>query len=125
MNASLLLIEDDQWLAESYRDVLGTHDVTIVSSAQQAIESVDQKQFDLIIADVMLESGVVIDLLHELQSYQDTMETPVILCTSLAPSLSLPDLQAYGVVSILDKSVMLPEDLRVAVQQALHNKMES
>lgn len=125
MNASILLIEDDQWLAESYQQSLNSYDVWIVSNAQKAIEMIDKKAFDLIIADVMLESGLVIDLLHELQSYKDTMDTPVILCTSLAGSLKLSDLQSYGVVSILDKATVSPEIMRVAIQQALHVKTDS
>lgn len=120
MSTSILLIEDDQWLAESYQHTLAGYEVTVASSGQAAMNLLDDKQFDLIIADVMLEGGSVIDLLHELQSYDDTMTLPIILCTSLASSLRLADMQAYGVVALLDKAAVTPDSLRVAVQQALH-----
>lgn len=120
MNPSLLFIEDDQWLGESYQKSLTGYDVTLVSTAQAAMDVLDGQLFDVIIADVMLEGGSAIDLLHELQSHDDTMGTPVILCTSLASSLRLTDLRAYGVVSLLDKATVTPETMRIAVQQALH-----
>lgn len=121
MKAAILLIEDDQWLAESYRSLLeNKYDLTLVSDAASAIEAIDDKQFDLIVADVMLEKGLVIDLLHELQSYNDTQVLPVILCTTLAGSINGEDVRRYGVVAVLDKATMVPSDLRVAIQQVLH-----
>lgn len=116
----VLLIEDDTWLAESYARILeGTYSLTIVTNAVAAIGSIDDKTFNLIIADVMLENGLVIDLLHELQTHTDTMDVPVIICSSLASSINAQDLKTYGVVDVLDKSTLTPEGLRVAMQRAL------
>ena len=92
----ILLIEDDRWLADSYMDVLN--------------------DYELIIADVMLERGLVFDLLHELQSYDDTSQIPVILCTSLAQRITLKDVKQYGVIAVLDKATLTPKILREAVE---------
>lgn len=124
MRYSILLIEDDQWLAESYVNALVGHDTVIVHSGQAAMDALDDRTFDVVIADVMIEDGSVIDLLHELQSHDDTMSTPVIVCSGLASSLRLSDLRAYGVVALLDKSTVTPETLRIAVQQAIHTTGE-
>lgn len=116
----ILLIEDDVWLAHSYTQSLGkAYSITVVNSSHDAINSIDTAHVDVIVADVMLENGLVFDLLHELQSHSDTMSTPVIMCSSLASSLQLKDLVAYGVVALLDKSLLTPDSLRVAVQRAL------
>lgn len=117
---SILLIEDDVWLAQSYATILNDHyDVKIVENGAAAMECIDDEGFDLLVADVMLESGLVIDLLHELQSYPDTMNIPVIICSSLASTMTLEELAPYGVVKILDKATVTPQELKTAVQQAL------
>ena len=120
----ILLIEDDAWLAESYTHVLkSTYLITTVASSVAAMESIDSEPFDLIIADVMLENGLVIDLLHELQTHGDTMNTPVIICSSLASSIDIRNLRSYGVVEVLDKSTLTIKGLRIAIQRAFVSKV--
>ena len=118
-NANILLIEDDLWLADSYQHVLDEYDIVTAQSSQQAMDMIDSYDFDLIIADVMLERGLVIDLLHELQSHDDTAELPIVLCTSLATRINLEDVRAYGVVEVLNKSTITPKLLREAVEHNL------
>ncbi|MBC7746571.1 response regulator [Pedobacter sp.] len=119
----VLLIEDDVWLADSYVSVLkGSYDLVVAASGADAMKLIDDKGFDLMIADVMLENGLVIDLLHELQTHLDTMDVPIIICSSLAASIDLNDLKTYGVVAVLDKSTLTLEGLRVAAQRALGEK---
>lgn len=120
---AILLIEDDRWLADSYALTLGTlYAVQVVGDADEAMEAIDEQVFDLIVADVMLERGLVIDLLHELQSHTDTSSIPVILCSSLAAVMRPDDLRAYGVVDVIDKAVVTPAGLRIAAQRALSLK---
>lgn len=117
--ARILLIEDDRWLSDSYREVLDQYSVETAIDAHDAMELIDSNDYNLVIADVMLEHGLVIDLLHELQSYEDTTNLPVILCTTLARKISLSDLTAYGVVEILDKTTLTPKLLREVVESYL------
>ena len=94
MKPKLLLIEDDRWLADSYMHVLEEYDIDSAVSGQDAMDLIDVNDYDLIIADVMLERGLVIDLLHELQSYDDTAQLPIVLCTTLAQRIKLEDVRA-------------------------------
>jgi CheY-like chemotaxis protein len=114
----ILLIEDDRWLADSYMDVLEDYDIDTAVDGHIAMDLIDVNDYDLIIADVMLERGLVFDLLHELQSYDDTSQIPVILCTSLAQRITLDDVKEYGVVAVLNKSTLTPKLLREAVEHA-------
>lgn len=115
-----LLIEDDPWLAKSYQTVIEEISPTrTVNSASEAIRLIDESLPRAIIADVMLDEGLVIDLLHELQSHSDTAPIPVVLCTALAPSLSLDELKPYGVVKILDKSTLTLDKLRNALRELI------
>lgn len=120
MTPRILLIEDDRWLADSYVHILEEYDVDTAQNGQDAMDLIDSYDYDLIIADVMLERGLVIDLLHELQSYDDTAKLPIVLCTSLARRLSIDDVKPYGVVQILDKASLTPKLLRETVEELVN-----
>lgn len=115
----ILLIEDDAWLADSYRQVLTDHEVEIVSDGQSALDAVDSHKADLIVADIMIRGGTSIDVLHDLVSFSDSLHTPVILCSALGGSVRLEDVRSYGVVEVLDKTTLRPGQLRQAIQRAL------
>jgi len=120
-NASILVVEDDNWLSEQYARVLcgAGYGVTTVSNALSAIEKIDDIRPDAVVLDVLLTGSTGFALLHELQSYEDTGEIPIILCTNLANELKLDDLKSYGVKRILDKTTMIPNDLTVSVRSVL------
>lgn len=118
---TVLVIEDDTWLAEQQVRVLTKAGFSAQTSphAIDAIKVIDTMRPDAIVLDVLLTGSTAFALLHELQSYGDTGTIPVILCTNLAADLSLENLKPYGVVRILDKTTMLPDDIVVAVRSVL------
>jgi len=120
-SASVLIVEDDKWLAEQYARVLSMagYKIKAASHALEAIRVIDDIHPDAIILDVLLTGSTAFTLLHELQSYGDTGVIPIILCTNLATELSLEDLAPYGVKRILDKAKMNPGDLEVALRSVL------
>lgn len=116
----VLIVEDDAWLGESYRTVLGRAgcEVVAVNDAESAVQSIDFVRPDVIVADVMLRGQTVFGLLHELQTYDDTKTIPVILCTGLETRVIRPDkLHSYGVVKVLSKSTLSPAELSLAVKE--------
>lgn len=117
----VLLVEDDAWLAALEVEVLTTagFKVTHAPHAHSAIERIDEAAPDVLIVDMLLTGSTGLALLHELQSYVDTKNIPVILCTNLADSLKLADVAVYGVRRIIDKTTMHPDDLAVAVKAVL------
>lgn len=114
----VLLIEDDAWLGDMEQAVLSEagYEVAVAPNAQAAIEFIDTSIPDVIILDVLLSGSTAFALLNELQSHTDTSRVPVVLCTNLAEQFDLPDLEAYGVRRIVDKTTMHPQDLVVAVK---------
>jgi len=118
---NVLLVEDDTWQAEHFERQLQQHGyrVTLAGSAQEAIHQVDMARPDVIVLDLMLPGTNGIAVLHELRSYADTGLIPVIMCSSIANNLSREQLSAYGVVSIIDKTTIQPDELVVAVRGAL------
>ena len=118
---SVLIVEDDRWLAEQYSRVLSKvgYKVKVTSHALAAVQAIDDVHPDAIILDVLLTGSTAFTLLHELQSYGDTGAIPIILCTNLAGELSLEDLKPYGVRRIIDKTKMIPDDLTIALRSVL------
>lgn len=110
----VLLLEDDRWLADSYKKILNTASFTVrhVVDAAAAMATVEERAPAVIVADIMLEGHMVFPLLHELRSYEDTREIPVVLCTTLQDqSLTESTLRVYGVKALLDKATLRPEAL--------------
>jgi len=120
-SASVLIVEDDKWLAEQYQRVLSGagYKATVSLHALAAITVIDDVRPDSIILDVLLTGTTAFTLMHELQSYGDTGAIPIILCTNLASELSLDEVKLYGVKRILDKATMAPDDLVAAVKSVL------
>ena len=118
---SVLIVEDDEWLAEQHQRVLtkAGYEATIALHAIAAMQAVDDIHPDAIILDVLLTGNTAFALLHELQSYGDTGNIPIILCTNLAAELTLENLAPYGVRRILDKTTMEPDDLVASVRNVL------
>lgn len=118
---TIFIIEDDPWQADQYRLVLQAADynVRIFDNGLAAIEAIDKVQPDVIVLDMLLPGTTGLTLMHELQSYRDTGEVPVILCTNLADEVTLDDMVPYGVQRILDKATMQPYDLVTAVRSVL------
>ena len=117
----VLLVEDDPWLAELEVNVLAQAGYRVRHSAHapSAIAKIDEQRPDVIILDVLLTGSTAFALLHELQSYGDTKNVPIILCTNMAESLVLNDLKMYGVRRIVDKTTMQLDDLPAAVRSVL------
>ena len=109
---TVLIIEDNQILAENFARII-RKDFTILqsSNAGDAISQIDANPPDLIFLDILLDGHSAFALLHELQSYYDTADIPVIICSDLADNLEYKSLQKYGVKVILDKAATSPREI--------------
>ena len=70
---------------------------------------------DLMFLDILLDGPDGFTLLNEMVSYVDTAQVPVVVVTSL--DLAGRDLAAYGVVGVLTKDTMRPEDVQRYVRE--------
>jgi len=114
----VLIVEDDVWQAEQYKRILekNNYDTEISPHALDAIDRIDNYNPDVILMDILLTGSTAFALMNELQSYSDTSEKPVIICSSVGENLDIENLKKYGVKKILDKAVMHPEDLVAAIR---------
>lgn len=118
---TVLIVEDDDWLAEQHGRTLGTagYAVEFAPHALAAMDAVDNKRPDVIVLDLLLAGPNAFTLLHELQSHTDLAGIPVILCTNSADQIANEDIEAYGVRQVLDKATMHPDDVVAAVKRVL------
>jgi len=122
--SKIFIIEDDAWMAECVARAIRTlpSAFTIETfpnaiAAMSALSDCPDALPDLILLDVLLDGPDGFTLLHELSSYDDTAQIPIILVTSLR--LNLSDLAVYNVRNILYKDQMTPAEIAETVQHAL------
>lgn len=116
--SNIVLLEDDVWLADLEVRVLtkAGYEVRVAHHGASAMELIETQAPDALIVDMLLAGSTVFTLLHELQSYQDTAQIPVILCTNLAEQVRPEQLKAYGIRRVLDKTTMQPGDIVTALK---------
>ena len=113
--ARALIIEDDQWFADSLAKYLSAQlprlAVRQTGDPRRAIDLIDQWQPFVVIADVHLGATNVVTLLNELASYPDTLAIPKVILSSSGDQLSAEDLRAFGVQAVYDKRHYDPVEL--------------
>lgn len=118
---TVLLVEDDKWLRDTFVDSLEKSGLQVETAdhALAAIEMLDRLIPDVLVLDIFLPGPNGLLLLHEMRSHQDLGSIPAVVVTTSAEHFSEEDLEAYGVVRVLDKTVMKPGDIATAVRKAL------
>jgi two-component system, OmpR family, alkaline phosphatase synthesis response regulator PhoP len=118
---TILFIEDDVWFSGSIKAGLSDFSVVTINDPEEAFSQIEKSKPDVILADVLLGSKSLIALLHELQSYVDTRDIPVVILSAHAKQISLDDAKAYGVKSIIDKSEVTSAMMNKALTAAAPN----
>lgn len=83
--ATILLIEPDRLLAETYFKALvaAGHTVTACAGAQAAIMAADEQRPDLVILELQLVEHSGIEFLYEFRSYPEWQNIPVVIQTQV------------------------------------------
>lgn len=119
---TILLIEDNLWLAELYADVLerAGYDVVIADSAAKGLFLLDEQSVSAIILDLFLPGANGIALLQELRSYADLAAIPVVVHSAVMPDqcgLNPDQWRQYGVVQYVPKMTSRPQALVHALSE--------
>lgn len=116
---NVLIVEDNKWQREEMARLLQTADTTIIQAAHvlDAIEVIDEQIPDVIVLDMMLPGPNGMTLLHELRTHTDLAQIPVVVCSS--HELQLSELRPYGVVAVLAKASMTPQQIVASIQGAV------
>ena len=108
----IYVIDDDEIMAECIARVCDDVDaVRVFGNAIEAMQEIDKGDLPkLIFLDILLDGPDGFTFLNELISYKDTGEIPIVVVSSL--DFAEKDLSVYGVVGVLKKDEMVPEDIR-------------
>lgn len=118
----VLLVESDRLLADMYASALGKHcQVSLASNAQEAIDTLDNNDVNVLVTDVLLGAHDGVEIIHEVRSYDDWFNLPIVVLSSL-PEFDFPldgkRLSRYGVSELLYKPATKPDQLLEAVLSA-------
>lgn len=86
--SKILLMEPDKILAHSYVTVLeqAGHEVFWQGDAQVALTTLEEQSIELIILELQLASHNGVEFLHEVRSYPEWDNIPVLLHTMVPPA---------------------------------------
>lgn len=123
MKNTILLVEDDQMLAEMYQEKLNLEDykVMIAENGVEAIKLAD-KQPDLILLDIMMPEMNGFEVLKKVKENMKTKNIPVIVLTNLGSESADKDkdlAMSLGAESYLVKSYHTPDEVITKVKSIL------
>ena len=106
----IFVIDSNAEMADCIVRVCENNEVRIFHNAIEAMQGLSDELPELIFMDVMLTGPDGFSFLNELISYEDTSKVPVVVVSAL--DLEKYNLDIYGVVGVLNKDTMKPEDIR-------------
>lgn len=111
----IFVIDDDEIMAECVVRSIDD-DVRIFTNAIDAMNELSCGEMPrMIFLDIMLDGPDGFTFLNELVSYSDTSKIPVVVMSSFGFEKS--QLTMYGVVEVLNKDTMKPEDIKRYVRE--------
>ena len=113
---NVLLIEPDKILVNSYISALEQKniDTQVCTDAQTAIEMLDNNKPDAIIMEILLSPLSGVAFLNELRSYEDFIDIPVIINSSVPVEnfdIDIKQWQRLGVIKYFYKARNGPKQL--------------
>jgi DNA-binding response OmpR family regulator len=122
MAKKILIVEDDELIADAYRMRL-THDdefsVQIATSAEDCDKKLQSSTPDLIILDILMPGVDGFELLEKWHKSGLVKKIPVVVATNLNNVESINKALALGARTYFVKSNVLPDDLVKHCQQVL------
>lgn len=119
--ASILIVDDDKNILHLLNHALAKmeHQLTLANSGSQALEVLEQKDFDLVISDLQMPEVDGIDVLK--QTKKKSPDTEVLILTGYGSIKSAVQAMKEGAYEYLSKPVDMDE-LRLKVDQALRHR---
>jgi len=119
----VLVVDDDRVVLRSCKIVLEAEgcDVTLVSSAKEAIEQLGTRYYDLLVMDVKMpekDGMYLLDAIREKWPLDEWPELPVLVMSGYPTPDTIQDLVKRGANEFISKP-FTPDELLASVQKAL------
>lgn len=119
--AKILIIEDDQVLAQIYATRLATegHTVLTENNGQLGVQKAKEEKPDIILLDLMLPQLTGQQVLLELKKPDAIPQIPVIVLSNLASPLEEQEALNRGASKYLVKTKVTPSEVLATISQVL------
>lgn len=109
----ILIIEDDQYTRELYRDILTDAGYEVITSTdgEEGLKKALEGGYSLIVLDVMLPKRDGLSILSAVKAAQSVRNTPVMFVTNLSGNEIVSEALKFGAKACYVKTDLNPEDL--------------
>lgn len=119
--ASILLVEDDEFLAEIYQKKFEMEGfkISVSDNGEKALVDVKKKKPDLILLDILLPKLDGFAVLEKLKADKETKDIPIIMLTNLGQKDDVEKAQKLGAVDYMIKAHFKPSEIVDRVRREL------
>ena len=119
--ASILLVEDDEFLAELYATKLTLEGflVHVAGDGRKGLKLAHEQHPDLVLLDIILPKLDGFEVLRELKANPQTKPVPVILLTNLSQRSEVQKGLDLGAVDYLIKAHFMPSEVVAKIKAVL------
>lgn len=105
----IYIIDDDEIMAECIKKACKKPSKVFSNAIEAMLDIAGGEIPEMIFLDILLDGPDGFTFLDELMSYPDTKKIPIVIVSSL--DFKDKNLTEYGVVGVLDKDKMTPEEI--------------
>ena len=120
---NILIIDDEKWIRDIYRDFCDLTDainVELAVSGEEAIDKINNTNYDLITLDLIMPEMSGMEVLNSIK--QVSPKVPIMIITGNATERLINEAGIMGACRVLHKPVLL-EDLLEDITSALDKKI--
>ena|SRR3990167_4323902 len=117
----ILLVEDDEFLAELYATKLNLEgfEVSLAADGEKGLKSAKEKKPDLILLDIVLPKMDGFEVLRQLKLDKNVKSVPVILLTNLSQKDEVNRGLSLGADDYLIKAHFMPSEVIKKIKQVI------
>ncbi len=118
--ARILIVEDYPSLQRMYATIIknGGHEVTVVEDGIDALKTATEKDFDLILLDLLLPHMSGMEFLHAFNP-KSHPKTKIIIASNFANPKFIQEANELGVSHHLTKSNVSPKEVMTVIEKTL------
>lgn len=117
----ILLVEDDEFLAELYGTKLGLegYEVLLANDGEKGLKMIKEKKPNLILLDIILPKLDGFEILKAMRAEKESKEIPVILLTNLSQKDEVKKGLDLGAKDYLIKAHFMPSEVVKKIKETL------
>lgn len=123
MSAKILLVEDEQGIADVFKkqlEMIGGFEVTIASGGQSALDLMEKTKFDVVLLDLVMPDVDGIEVLKKMnENGGENFSVPVIVLTNVTSEETRKEVEGLGAKGYIVKTDIEPQKLIGEINQAL------